>query len=59
MMFLSPLNWHYAKFTVFQWKAADTDARRPGDDKVPDGNAERPAGSTDIGEARQPAKEEA
>ena len=46
-MFLSPLNWHYAKFTTFQWKSAqDTDVRMAARSATDNRRAARPPAST-------------
>ncbi len=54
-MFLSPLNWHYAKFTSFQWKqAADAVQKRPSAPTA-DPHAVRPAGPASTTEPRRTA----
>jgi hypothetical protein len=44
-MFLSPLNWHYAKFTSFEWKFADCEVQMPGAGQAPVADPEQKAGS--------------
>ncbi len=53
-MFLSPLNWYYAKFASFAWKLAADPVQKRGSAPAQDPRGGRPAGSAPASEPNRP-----